>query len=995
MKKFLYTMFCCATLAGGALYAADSLLGTPVLRAEGDTETRQQLYVGSPSYVSSRYNPENDHVVISFTTPNYIATYPDYNDVDVAKLDFVYIYRNEGTYNDPDTRVLLHTFTDLDKYTDYTWEDDGADLEFGKTYYYYVLVKIDNDTYYSTGSGDGTRCEYGPTADPATDFKVTPGDKGAPEATVSFKAPTTCNDGAKTITDKIETIYISRKLYNDYYGDDVTIKMFSDVEPGAELSYTDKDPSLEEGEMYTYRAVIVYKNRTTRNYTNSADVVIGTDKPGRPTDVTAEAMEDGNVKVTWTAPAAGLQGGYFDPSTVTYKVERGIPAGYSAQYTVIATGLTACEYLDEGITEEGTYIYQITACNGDVEGGTEVSGRVSAGPPAPMPYAESWPRGTAQHSTWTFDSPWTEYTSFTLYDSEYNDIATITGADGDGGFILLYTSTWSSEVGQECPLVSGRIDFTKAVKPALFFQFFDIDPEISDNTFKVFAAKDGGEWQELTGLDFESLPGLNQWVKMQADLTSFIGAEYIQIKFVATLGSKLAKGAIDNVEIRDILPADVAVKSASLPAKFYHGAGMNVTVNLANEGDEPTEAGTLTLKAGDVTLASADCPAIPGYGKLKLEIPVQISESLPSGENELIASVDVQDACTDNNSAAAAFEVVALPAPADLKADGKVLTWTEAGELPFNDGNKTVDEDFASYEHGTTGEFGGWTVIDVDKLETYKIPGCENDRPGVQASTGAMVLSATEMGASWSTPDEANPNSLIFCAAIGQSDDWLISPELTGLEQTVTFKAMAPASYGAEKFSVMVSSSDTEIASFTELEAKSVSGSAGAKWEDFSFVLPDGTKYFAIRYTSYYGDGLAMTDFHFITGAGLTSEPTALLGYNIYCDGAKINEEPLAANTYELLTTHPAGNYTVKAAYNNAESAATEPVYVMTDGIAAIDSDAAIEVIGSELVFRGNFLVADLAGRIVAQGDGPARIAVAPGVYVVTADKSSFKISIK
>lgn len=69
MKKFLYTIFCCATLAGGALYAADSLLGTPVLRAEGDTETRQQLYVGSPSYVSSRYNPENDHVVISFTPP--------------------------------------------------------------------------------------------------------------------------------------------------------------------------------------------------------------------------------------------------------------------------------------------------------------------------------------------------------------------------------------------------------------------------------------------------------------------------------------------------------------------------------------------------------------------------------------------------------------------------------------------------------------------------------------------------------------------------------------------------------------------------------------------------------------------------------------------------------------------------------------------------------------------------------------------------------------
>ena len=80
------------------------------------------------------------------------------------------------------------------------------------------------------------------------------------------------------------------------------------------------------------------------------------------------------------------------------------------------------------------------------------------------------------------------------------------------------------------------------------------------------------------------------------------------------------------------------------------------------------------------------------------------------------------------------------------------------------------------------------------------------------------------------------------------NDDWLISPRLTGKPQTISFFARSATDlYGLEQMEVLYSTSGTSPADFTLIEAHSA---VPATWTKYSYALPEGTLYFAIRYKS-------------------------------------------------------------------------------------------------------------------------------------------------
>lgn len=999
MKKLLYSLMgCAALLTVGTATGREAVaqVYSNVAASLGGDETTTGEFLKSASVVdlSVKYDPVADQVKLTFTSPRtaYWSISGDYETI--TAVDAIRIYRNEGEYYNEAGRELVHEFKNVPIGTDLEWADESK-VEHGKYWYYMVIPVIAGNE----GATAGYSTKVGRTIDPATDFEIIPGEQGAMEATVKFTAPTTANEGAVQVTEPFTVELIRKK--DDYWSSEEVIYTFENVQPGSEQSYTDTDTeSLVAGEKYQYRIILYYDGNATRDWNNSGSVLMGPDKPDKPTDVVA-VEENGNIKVTWGAPAKGVNGGWFDATAVRYKVERGVPAGYSYDYTEIATELDALEYIDTEIAVEGVYRYRITSMIDGVESRSESSNDIVAGPPAKMPWLESWADGRSQYSTWDKSYEWSVANKTTIYDSKSlnNDVlCEINPFDNDGGFLLLQSYSYNHEVGDKESAVTGKIDFTDAVDPVLIFSYFDLDPEYTNNDLKIYVSADDGEFVELD-VDTQSGPGLNKWVTLNTSLSQFLGAEFIKVKFEVTLGDQYAKVAIDAVGVRERAPVDILNKGISMPTVFYSGSTMDASVVVENLGDDDSEPLSLTLTIDGEDLAYYELASVKNHSTVTVDVPVVIAETIAAGKHTIQVNVESSpDATTDNNTSEVEVEVVALPAASNLAHNDGVLTWDAAGELPFFDGDKVVNELFTDYEHGTTGSFGDWTFVDRDGLDTYGIPGATLDYPNKGTSVSGMVLYPSQFGASWDTPEERGA-CFIFVGCQGDADDWLISPQLNGLAQTVTFKAAAAASYGSEYFDVYVSTAGKLIESFTKLQAYKLPGNRAEEWTEYSVELPAGTKYFAINCISSYGDALCVTDFNFVTGYGLTSDPTEFLGYNVYCDDEKVNDEVITTTSFTLPEVVKKGNYTVKAVYNNAESQATDPVYLQgTSGVAGVNGEGALLTVeGTTLVISGNgaYAVVDLAGRTVAAGNGAARVAAAAGTYVVTVDGTVFKVVVK
>lgn len=102
-----------------------------------------------------------------------------------------------------------------------------------------------------------------------------------------------------------------------------------------------------------------------------------------------------------------------------------------------------------------------------------------------------------------------------------------------------------------------------------------------------------------------------------------------------------------------------------------------------------------------------------------------------------------------------------------------------------------------------------------------------------------------------------------FNAKGGKTDDWLISPQLSGTAQTISFFAKSTKpNYGNESFEVLASSTGKETADFVLVKAvESVPG----EWTKYDAELPAGTSYMAIRCTSNDIFALAIDDITLLT----------------------------------------------------------------------------------------------------------------------------------
>ena len=188
----------------------------------------------------------------------------------------------------------------------------------------------------------------------------------------------------------------------------------------------------------------------------------------------------------------------------------------------------------------------------------------------------------------------------------------------------------------------------------------------------------------------------------------------------------------------------------------------------------------------------------------------------------------------------------ATPSPAAApKRAGETQTITEG----FEDENT-----FPSFGLGGitatqhTGAFGQWKLYDSTGARVWEASRIDWNNEGEPQAwmpfNGNTVQQATaHSGNKYMEsicPDADQYN--------GPADSWLISPELSGNAQTITFyERIFSTTWSPETYEVLYSTTDNNPSSFTVAQSFS---SDKTSWTLRSVALPAGAKYFAIRHTS-------------------------------------------------------------------------------------------------------------------------------------------------
>lgn len=809
------------------------------------------------------------------------------------------------------------------------------------------------------------------------DFSVKPAEQGRLQAEVAFNTPTTTIAGGTL--GNISKVELLR--------DGKLINTFAEAAPGARLTFTDNTPA---NGFNTYTA-ITYNGAGTGNDI-SAKAYIGIDVPDTVRGITAREVEYGKVELSWEAPLKGVNGGYINPAGLKYTVKRN-------GWLDVASGteeLRATDIVDDLGNSQRTIGYSVYATSEGGDGPEGYSPYIAAGIPYEMPVKESFATGMTTYEEWA-SFPVMEGGTWRASFSPDNKTQ-----DSDYGMIAFSTY---EDIGRQTKLMSPKIRIDNTVSPVL--EFWVYNSSIHDE-MAVEIYNDSYQAETVKYIDLEANTGT--WTKHTVDLAPFKSSKYVQLGVVTDNVTRNDQLNIDNISFTDNLRHNLAAKAIKAPKKIETGTEKEILLCIANYGSE---------KAG------ADSYTVDFYNKGKLISSVQGKDIEPGQEETVIARVTPQasdlynmeicaivnyaeDENSYNNTSASidvAIVAPAYPTVTDLSGTdtGKeiALSWTapDISNLP----PAPFTDNLESYEPFTVSDLGDWTLVDGDKKDiSMEFRTSEGEWITYPNSGGAMsyqIIDLSQINGSakdgWTS---MSGNKIILTPYSGVKDDWMISPELAQVEQTVTLyaKSLNYGGYGLESFSLMYSATDKETASFKELEHVS---NIPIDWTEYSFKLPESAKYFAIR-TDYTNSALLLDDISFVP-ASATPLQLEVEGYNVYRNGRKINGEPVAGNRYAdaYSDTDVPYTYTVTVVYDKGESDFSNTVTLIPSGINTAQAESA-----AIKVSKGHISVSNAGGKLIqisgiggntvfkAEGKNNITVALGAGCYAVTVGHKTAKV---
>ena len=849
--------------------------------------------------------------------------------------------------------VLATTVVDVKDSTDF--EAEFAVAESGQ-YYVAVQALSDADMYRLNIHKISIEKGAEPTAPAAvTDFSVIPGLKGANWALVKFNAPSVAVNGSA----------LTENMNINVLRNGEVIKTFEDVAPSVMTSF--KDETAAAG-FNTYQ--IVASNTSGAGLkSEKITVYVGFDVP-TPVDEVKTTDLGNKIELSWEPVGSkGLNGGYVDPNQVDYLV-------YDVEYQEFMGMLfpvigelrdsvrnNTFSQIDINTNEgEQGYTEFVVITKNEVGEGGQTNAALWTGAPYELPWFENF-AGKSFHSMFDYDN-------LSLYISE-------DASDEDG----IALKAMAEEEAGAAFLATGKIDMKGAANPTLLF---DVKNFATASTLSIVGQKSDGTLATL----LDNVAGTStEYTTVKVSLAGVKDNNYNRFYFNFNFGNLTDSILIDNIKIVDLYEHDVEV-SLTAPTSIVAGNTAKLKMTVANNAENAANGFTLKLTANNKEIYNKTFnEALKAFSSIDVEAELKTTVFDEAGDVTLKAEVVYgNDLNPDNNEDEAVITVKepAVAAPSDLaavqSADKTVtLTWNapaagapaevtegfdnEAVFVPFSIGGITAEQH--------TGAFGDWSLYDGNGIHVYGFQNTTFENASeVQAW---QVANPSKISASFAETYPAHSGDQFlwsFCPAdqdengndiMPAADHWLISPELTGAAQTISFYARAiTGQYGAETFEVLASSTDKNPSSFTIVG--SAYSTEETEWTAFSAELPAGTKYFAIRHTAKDIFGLLVDDVTYSVGS------VAPASFNIYVDAAAAGT---ATETTAELKNLTYGNHVFAVTAVYANGAESKPVTATLDVVNAINEilnsgkSFTIYTVDGKLINRQATSLKDLKGAYI------------------------------
>ena len=811
-------------------------------------------------------------------------------------------------------------------------------------------------------------------------FTVIPAADRSASAVIKVTAPSKSFNGMEL--DNLTAVTI--------YRDGTAIHTYDNPTPGEPLEeWTDTEVPVGN-RRYTATATNQYGEGPAAEIT----VYVGIGSPRAPQNVVAESIGEGRVKLTWEAPTHDSANFPLSPADLTYKVYVAQNGFWQEVDNVppVSGNQVEFAYLDADAQQQFVE-FGIGAVTIGGDSPVTEANLVAVGKDYEVPYVESFADGLLR-TVWGVE----EYTSTTVWAlATDNMVSGLSSQDHDNGMAVMQ----GLSLDDSGAFYSGNINLGTLNNPELSFFSYTFG-EDNMNVIEVWVIVDG----EKYCLETFALDGPAAWRKYTVNLRRFRG-KTIRLIFVPQIISYTLV-AIDNVRIDEPVGHDLVAVSLDAPAKVRQGDKAVMAVSYYNNGTNDLEEGeySVDLYRDGEMLESLRGKKLPAGENATASFEVEfnaLSSDSHTFHAVLVSDLDIN---LGNNATAEATVGVIVndyPAPTGLRAEqtgaGEVSLVWDAVTTPASVASAKTTEDFEQLTSWSLEGENGWTFADGDGMPVVGF--ADFDLPGITSgeTTAAFFVfdnNDARFNASFGTHSGTKCLAALARWDDGKVDDWAISPELSGNEQTITFWARSYSGNYPETLQVLYSVGGTEISDFLPVR-NATFANLTTEWTQFSVTLPAGSTRFALRSTATAAFMLMIDDVTF--EAGTPFENIAVDGCNLYRDGQRLNIEPITDNSFvDREIANGTHTYVVAAVYNFGEGRPSEPVSIEAGIADVIGAGVKIEtdrhIIRVSAPASAAVSIVGAAGVVVARGNGSMTANVAPGVYIVTVNGSVSKVAV-
>jgi hypothetical protein len=722
------------------------------------------------------------------------------------------------------------------------------------------------------------------------------------KATVSFTAPSKLVNG-EAISSSLSKVEI--------YRDGTLAGTLNDVAAGSNQSFTDENAAKGYN---TYYVVPWLTNDSISigRRSQTVKVYVGLDEPIASTPKALDNLS--SVTLSWNQVSSkGKHGGIVKPEDVEYKVWDTTTDNWGLSLTDLLTTTKDLQYsFDYNTTEGETQKIHYWGLETDNDAGSSIVPVVGLiiGQPLTLPLDDYFTNGESEHQ-WFFTSE--KWANLVIGDHS---------SDNDGSCLGVN----SINDDNIATVISSKIDLTTAANPALIF---DASSDAEGNTIEVGVYERGAA--DTVWLGKKNLT--SEFERQVIDLSNYANKEYTQY-FFRVYFSTASMAYIDNIHVQDLYSVDME-SSVSTKQHTIQGKSVDVKVKLLNRGENIAKGYTVKLEGDDQTITCHYDTPLSLMQDTTVSIPFTPSVFKEGRSVTLKATVEIDGDENDSNNSSECSLLVKdsnVPAPTDVKAEDKSTSVSISWTAPEREAT-TVTEDFENQPIFLEDEVDDWTFVNANGNLTEGITFYENYKkiPNEGTDYAFQVVDFNELWGMTSQPGHSGWASLLSPLRQDRNyneadcDNWAITPELSGNAQTVSFWAINTDDGYPEDIQVLYSTTDTCLKSFISLD-DSVR-ITGNQWQQLSYSLPEGARYFAVRQITRAGVGerLNLDDFTFEQTSGSVDH------YNIYVDGelvatAKSTETSIA---YGEALSEGSHTYAVSAVYvSGKESAPTVATYV-------------------------------------------------------------------